>query len=164
MKKPLKNRLHIEEGDVWTEYTGSREDLIAGGIATPGMFPEGRKQVNSHFGETLTENWIVSRLREERFIVTVMHDRNSGRDRSLPWDPVAFKDKLLRHTAGAFDYMVLQAASGDVEKEKFGTITHRLSEKDRHRLSALREQALQIIRQARVERGDRHLYIVDPGK
>jgi hypothetical protein len=164
MKKNCKNRLHVEEGDVWTEYTGTREDLIAGGIATPDMFPKGRKQVSSHFGETLTENWIVSRLREERFIVTLMHDRDVGRDPSRPWNPVAFKDKLLRHTAGAFDYMVLQAAAGDVEKEKFGRVTHKLSEKDRQRLLALREQALHIIRQARVERGERYLRIVDADK
>lgn len=161
MKKSPKNRLHIETGDVWTEYTGTREDLIASGIASQDMFPRGRKQVSSHFGQTLTESWIVSRLREERFIVTIMHERDQAANRALPWDPVGYKDKLLRHAAGAFDYMVLQAASGDVEKEKFGRATHRLSEKDRQRLSALREQALHIIRQARVERGERHLRVVD---
>lgn len=163
MNKILQNRLDIEEGEIWTEYTGTREELIAGEVATRDMFPGDGKRVKSHIGDTIAGNWIVSRLREERFTVTLMHERKPGGKQALPWDPVSYKDTLLRHTAGAFDYLVLQAASGDVELGKYGSVTHRLSDKDQQKLSALREYALHVIRQARVERGKRHLSIV-PGR
>jgi hypothetical protein len=154
MNKNPKTRLEIEKGVIWTEYTGTREALIAEGVATSDMFPIGRKTINSHLGNDVTEGWRVTRLREERFRVTIMHERAARPDAPAPWDPLTFKQKLLRHAAGALDYMILQPAAGDTEKEKYGTATHRLNVKDRQKLLALREQLIHAINQATVERVD----------
>ena len=154
MDNNSRTRLEIEKGVIWTEYTGTREALIAEGVATPDMFPSGRNTTNSHFGKDVTEGWRVTRVREERFKVTIMHDRMGQTDAPAPWDPLKFKQKLLRHAAGALDYLILQPAAGDTERHKYGKATHRLNLKDRKKLLALREQLIHTINQATVERAD----------
>ena len=154
MNENPKTRLEIEKGVIWTEYTGTREALIAEGVATPDMFPSGRKTINSHIGKDVTDGWRVTRLREERFKVTIMHEQATRPDMPAPWDPLTFKQKLLRHAAGALDYMVLQPAAGDTERAKHGTATHRLNRRDRQKLLALREQLIHTINHATVERAD----------
>ena len=154
MNKNPKTRLEIEKGVIWTEYTGTREALIAEGVATPDMFPSGRKTISSHLGSDVTEGWRVTRIREERYKVTLMHEPAARSETLAPWDPLTFKQKLLRHAAGALDYMILQPAAGDSEREKYGTATHRLNVKDRQKLLALREQLMHAINHATVERVD----------
>lgn len=43
----------------WLKYTGDRDDLIAEGLATPDMFPEGRKRVRRDGESSYSSSWEV---------------------------------------------------------------------------------------------------------
>ncbi len=144
-------RFVVSETETFTIYEGSREDLIAEGVATASMFPEGRKRVKDRLGPDIPkrENWITRRLKGNRYRLIRYHEYREPPREPIPWSPGRFKSRVA-HSADMYLDLVQNEARGGIEGELYGRRTHRICREDLDRIRSLSHQLVDAILQARV--------------
>lgn len=149
----IENRIEIEYGEFCTVYTGTREDLIAAGVADKAMFPSGRNQAISNLRPEvpLNRRWITRDIKHGRFEICQWHERRSLPRPPASWNPQAFRENVTR-CADASLQALIQKIAGDIEAEDHdGIATHRFADADQQRIRQLHAQLIDVIRNARIE-------------
>jgi hypothetical protein len=107
-----RSRIEIERREVYDTFSGTREDLIAAGIASEAMFPEWPKRVLWDYqvqGDGQPPGWKVQRIKGGRFVVTRWHEL---RRTPAPWDPDDFRVSVGNAAIWATDRL-LEFCQGD---------------------------------------------------
>ncbi len=155
--KCVRNRLEIEKSEFCTRYTGTKEELIAAGVAGGVTFPVWPKRTTRNcFRDTpQDQRYGITYRKGGRFTLKRWHDPKESRKEPAPWDPAAFKVSLLGY-GRVFSLFLLDQASGACEHFKCGNskATHRLSAADLDKLRALQCQITNVINKATIERCD----------
>jgi hypothetical protein len=111
--RAMHSKLEIERQDCYTRYTGTREDLIAEGVASDDMFLEWSRRTKKQFSPGMVGEpaWKVAYKKGSRFAVTLWHaDRESPLE-PAPWNPADFK-RGLSLQAGVMMNFFIQDATG----------------------------------------------------
>lgn len=147
--------VEIESERIYTEFTGSREALIAGGFATEAMFPEGRKRTKRLLGPggSWDLKFDTKYLKGGRWTVRRWHEAKEAPRRPIPWDPEKYRAGLLVGARAALQIFVVDIANGESEHKAYGQSTHQLNDTDQQKVAALAEQIVEVIRHAVIERG-----------
>lgn len=143
----LPARIQFESDYWWLKYTGTREDLIDEGLATPDMFPTGRKRVKRYDDRDPLDGWEVKKRAGELFELRL----RAPEPTEAPWEPEQWK-KRLYDDINRWCGVCLAQADSCLEKRNYGIVTHRLADRDWYKLQALFKEALAVVDQARVER------------
>lgn len=138
-----------------TEYTGSKADLIASGVAREDMFPIGRKRVlNQRYGNADFKDyhvWSTRRVKGGLFKVKVWRIKEREQPRPAPWkDEADFRQGVLE-TAEIMLATLVSQASGELEKKNSGTISYRYSLASLQRLAELSEEIAGLLGGGEIE-------------
>lgn len=148
----LPKSIQVDHHELWTSYTGTRDALVAVRLATPGMFPEGRKRVKDNLapGLKLENTWRVDYVKGGKFRLTRWHERGRTPASRRRFNPKVFRLELALFGIKFLDTIVARAR-GDYEREQYGTPIHKLSDGDIQQITRLRNQLLTIIQGAKIE-------------
>jgi len=140
---------------MFTIYVGSKRDLIREGLATEDMFPSGSTpdSYNLSVGIPRSQWWRLTRRKAGIYELRRWHDCTTKKKEPPEWDPVKFR----RRTANDFQAVLnvlISTARGELEESVYGTRVHKLSDRDVQQLRALQYRCMEVIAQARVERGE----------
>lgn len=143
-----------EESSSWTRYTGTKEKLIAAGVATEDMFPIWPKRVKDNYGPdtTLEDKYSTKYIKGGRYQLRRYHEYRELPKRPPAWNPATFRAELQRQ-AGAFLGMLIDESVGRFEQSAYGRCVHRLSEQDVTDLRQMREVFMNRIAKSRVVPG-----------
>lgn len=151
----VSSRIEVFAGRMFMIYVGTKGDLIKEGWATEDMFPQGVKRNAHNFGLHIPRAkwWRITRRKGGVYELRRWHDPIRRRGEAPEWDPVKFKKYTIQDFQGILSVLIA-TARGDFEKSTYGTRVHKLSEKDIQQLRALQYRCMEVITQARVERGE----------
>lgn len=151
----VSSRIDVYVGQMFTIYVGTKRDLIRERLATEEMFPSGPTPDAHNLAVDVPRSrwWRMTRRKAGVYELRRWHDGKDQKKDPPEWDPVKFK----RRTAYDFQAVLnvlISTAKGDLEKSVYGTRIHKLSERDVEQLRILQYRCMEVIAQARVERGD----------
>jgi hypothetical protein len=107
-----------------TIFIGTREQLIALGVARPEEFPEGKKRLKWDYSmkNSISEGWSIRKIKGGRFEVKKSHEMRGPVAKTVPWLEVP----LERNKAGYFDWSLYGV--DDIEELKHGSSYSALAE------------------------------------
>ena len=97
----------VTEGECWTKYVGTREELISYGIAQDHQFPEGRRRVKYLRGETISDGWEMAKLKGGMFEFTKRHNSRTQIGRNRP-NPIELNNRLSKIERSATPHLKVE--------------------------------------------------------
>lgn len=147
-------RIDVYVGQMFTIYVGTKRDLVREGLATEDMFPSGPTPDAHNLAVDVPRSqwWRMTRRKAGVYELRRYHDAIEHKKEPPEWNPVKFKRRTA-HDFQAVLNVLISTARGDLEKSVYGTRVHKLSERDIEQLRILQYRYMEVISQARVERG-----------
>lgn len=90
-------------------YTGTREQLIALGVARPEQFPEGRKRLKWDYSNLPEKGWSITKLKGGIFELREEHGRYRSGKNYRDDETVYFEVKLKKNEAGYTPWVIIGA-------------------------------------------------------
>src|SRR5680860_243416 len=147
--------IQTEESPFSTTYTGTREHLVAAGVATADMFPPWPKRKKWSGSDLPTEvSWHTQYVKGGRYCVARGHEY---RKPPPAWNPATYRAGLRRQVE-IFMGILIDGAAGQIERDVYGRCVHRLADKDIAALRQLREMLLASLAKSVVKPGLRGLH------
>ena len=148
-------RIDVYVGQMFTIYVGTKRDLIREGLATEDMFPSGLTPDAHNLAVDVPRSkwWRMTRRKAGIYELRRWHDCIEQKKEPPEWDPVKFK-KRIGYDFQAVLNVLISTAKGDLEESVYGTRIHKLSKRDIEQLRSLQYRCMEVIAQARVERGE----------
>ena len=154
--------IEIIRGEVgtWTEYIGSKEQLIEAGFSEESYFPEGKKRLKYSPGLL---DWTVRKIKGNRFTLRKHHAYRplpESKD-TMYSSPALFKSSAISHL-GNFIRLTANHLSGKHEFNTWGETTIWLDESSMREVLCAGARLIESIKAAKVKsrKQQPHLSIV----
>jgi hypothetical protein len=154
--------IEIIRGNVgtWTEYIGSKEQLIEAAFADESYFPEGKKRIKYSPGQL---GWVIKKIKAGRFMLRKYHEYGAppkSKDEMYS-SPALFKDRVM-YTLNSYLGVTMRDLSGKYEFSEWGETTIWIEEQSMQDVLAAGARLVEAIRTAKVtcRRKEPHLSIV----
>lgn len=142
--------LVVTDQPYFTEYVGTKEQLISLGIAKDSQFPEGKKRVKGSYWD----GWRARKIKGGKFLFHVHHPYRAPKEpKGAEYSsPAAFKDSLayMADFASIFLDGVISKARGEEEHYKHGEITIRLDDQSIEAIVLAKARFVNAVRAAKV--------------